>query len=333
MIAVTFVLVIVIGFVDFLTGFELSLLVFYLLPVCLAVAAVGWGFGVATALVSVGTWLAGDLAAGARFANPLVPCWNAIIALGIYLVVIWLLASVLALQREMEERVRQRTVALTEEIAERERLEKALLEIGQRERRSVGHDLHDGLGQHLTGTSLVAQALRTRLLARQAEEAADMGKIVELIDQGIEQTRSLARGLLLAQIEPNGLVIALQELADSISRQFRVACEFDGDSAVDLAESGTATHIYRIAQEALRNAVRHGRARRLRVGLAGSDGTLTLTVRDDGIGLPPPESRGQGLGLRIMAHRAAIIGAIFTIEARPEGGTLASCRLPPAPSP
>src|ERR1035438_6389129 len=130
--AATFGLVAVIGVADYLTGFELSLQVFYFLPVCLAVASVNWRFGVVTAVLSVAIWLVGDILAGAHFANPFVPGWNALIALGTYLVVVWLLASVTALHREMEERVRQRTAALTEEIEERVRLEKVVLEITDR---------------------------------------------------------------------------------------------------------------------------------------------------------------------------------------------------------
>src|SRR5580658_4362308 len=196
--ALTFALVAVIGAAAYLTGFELSLLVFYFLPVSIAVAAVGWRFGTLTAVLSVVTWLAGDFAAGAQFSNTFVPVWNALIALGTYLIVVWLLASVIALQRQMEARVAQRTAALTDEIAERVRLEKVVLEITERERRAIGHDLHDGLSQHLTGTAPVAQALWPRMSARSAEEAPEVGKIVALIEQAIEQTRSLAKGLLLA---------------------------------------------------------------------------------------------------------------------------------------
>lgn len=327
-VAATFVLVAVIGFADFLTGFELSLLVFYLLPVCMAVAAVGWRFGTFTAVLSVATWLCGDILAGARYGNPLVPGWNALIALSTYLVVIWLLSSVIALQREMEERVRQRTAALTNEIAERERLEKVVLEISERERRTIGHELHDGLSQHLTGTALVAQAVGAKISARSAEDAAEVTRIVSLIEQGIEQTRSLAKGLLLAEIERDGLSTALGELAAAARKNFRIACEFQCLADVDLGKSGTATHIYRIAEEALRNAVRHGKATRVSITLSEDAGCVGLEVRDNGTGLPSPERRGQGLGLRIMAHRAAIVGAEFSIQAPPDGGTRVQCQLP-----
>jgi signal transduction histidine kinase len=326
--AVTLALVVVIGVADYLTGFELSLFVFYLLPVCLAVVAVGWRFGSLTAILSVATWIVSDFAAGAHFASPFVPVWNALIALITYLVVVWLVASVIALQREMEDRVRLRTVALTDEITERVRLEKVILEITERERRAIGHDLHDGLSQHLTGTALVAQALVRRLAAQSSADAEEMQKIVALIEKGIEQTRNLAKGLLLAEIEREGLVTALHELASTASEQFRTQCSFTCAAPVSLDENGTATHLFRIAEEATRNAVRHGGARNVDVDLSASEGSLSLTVRDNGTGLPPPGRRGDGLGLRIMAHRAAMIGATFSVVAQPSGGTIVLCTLP-----
>lgn len=323
----TFALVAVIGVADYLSGFELSLLVFYLLPVCLGVAKVGWKFGTATAVLSVATWLTGDYLAGEHFAGPFVPIWNALIALCTYLVVIWLLASVIAIRRELEERVLQRTAALTEEIADRVRLEKAVLEITERERRAIGHDLHDGLSQHLTGTALVAQALAAKVAARSPEDAVEVARIVGLIELGIEQTRTLAKGLLLAEIESDGLVNALYELAGKVRAQFRVECEFTCSAVADLGESGTATHMYRIAEEATRNAVRHGRAKNVQITLSSEEGSLVLEIRDDGTGIAAPALRGQGLGLRIMAHRSAIIGASFAVEAQAQGGTSVLCKL------
>jgi signal transduction histidine kinase len=332
--AATFALVAVIGAADYLTGFELSLLVFYLLPVCMAVAAVGWRFGVVTAILSVATWLVGDILAGAHYANPLAPGWNALIALCTYLVVVWLFASLIALQREMETRVLQRTAALTDEIAERVRLEKAILGIAERERSAIGHDLHDGLSQHLTGTALVAQALGTKLASRSAGDAAEVGKIVLLIEQGIEQTRRLAKGLLLAEVERSGLVNALNELSLATRAQYRVECSFDCQTDSGPGEGDVATHLYRIAEEAARNAARHGKAKRIVIGWSAEPQGLVLEVRDDGTGIPEAARRGPGLGLRIMAHRAAMIGASLGVEQLTGGGTSVVCRLPnPAPLP
>jgi len=316
-----------IGLADFLVGFEASLLGVYFIPIALAVVARGWWFGLVIALGSVTIWIAGDFAAGAHFASPIVPVWNAAIALFTYLVLIGLFSGSLALQRDLEERVRQRTVELTEEIAERERLEKAVLEIGERERQRIGHDLHDGLGQHLTGTALRGQLLVEKLHERGAEEAADVGQIVALVKSAIEQTRQMAKGLLLAEIDPESLPNALREFCVNATTQFRVNCIFNCEGKVSLSESGLATHLYRITQEAVRNAIRHGQARHIEVDLLVVDRRLVLTIRDDGMGLPPPDLRRRGLGLRIMAHRAGMIGAAFAIESPPEGGTMVVCNL------
>ena len=317
-----------IGALDFAMGFETSLLVFYFVPVYFSVAVGGRWFGIATAVGCVATWLVGDFAAGAHFANPLVPWWNSLIALGTYLVLIWLLSSLLALQANLEQRVQERTAALHAEIADRERLEKILLETSDRERRSIGRDLHDGLGQHLTGTAVTGQVLFETLRDRAAPEARDAQKMVALVKTAIEQTRQLAKGLLLAEVTPDGLPAALHELAAATREQFRVDCVFaDGGSMPQLAD-GAATHLYRIAFEAVRNAVRHAQPRRVEMRLAEEPaGALVLTIRDDGRGLPVPGARGEGLGLRIMAHRAEIIGAEFSVGPAPAGGTLITCRV------
>ncbi len=325
-------LVLGIGSIDFVLGFEISLLVFYCLPVVLAVAARGWRFGVLIAFASVALWVFGDIAAGADYTSRVVPWWNAAIALGTYLIVVWLFHLVQTLLREMEARVRERTAALTTEIRERERLEKTVLEITERERRRIGHDLHDGLGQHLTGTAFAGQVLCEKLHARQLpEEEADAWKIVRLIEDGIEKTRLLAKGLLLAEIRHDGLVTALQELATTTSGQFRVTCTLAHEGNCDVAEDGAATQLLRIAQEAVRNAIRHGSARQIEIRLRGNADALELTIRDHGRGLPKPEAREAGLGQRIMAHRSHIIGGKFAIAAADGGGTVVSCRLPRSP--
>jgi signal transduction histidine kinase len=134
-------------------------------------------------------------------------------------------------------------------------------------------------------------------------------------------------GLLLAEIERDGLAGALKEFADATREQFNVSCDFSHNGPLFLEENGTATHLYRIAQEAVRNAVRHGRARHIHVELSARDPEIELSISDDGVGLPPAHLRSDGLGLRIMAHRAAIIGETLTVERMSDGGTLVLCRM------
>lgn len=326
---VTCALVLVIGLADFKLGTEVSLQIFYFLPVALAVVARGWKFGLSVSFSCVTIWVAGDIAAGARYSALVVPIWNAAIALTTYIVLVWLLSSLLQLQHDLEERVKQRTAALASEIAERERLEKSILEISERERRSIGHDLHDGLSQHLTGTAITGQLLADRLQERAAEETDDARKVVNLVKSAIAQTRDMAKGLLLADIDSEGLHSALSEFCATTTEQFRVSCTFVNEEPTLSLPSGNgvSSQLFRIAQEAVRNAVRHGDAKHIQVSLHTANGGLTLVVQDDGCGLPPVSRRGAGLGLRIMAHRAQMIGAIFNIERSPTRGTMVQCSL------
>jgi len=249
-----------------------------------------------------------------------------------YSIVVWLLASLQSLHKGLEKRVRQSTLALTQEMAERERLEKEILEVSEREQRRLGRDLHDGLCQHLTGTALAGQVLREKLEAKAAPEAADAGKIISLVEDGITMARDLARGTYLVEMEAGGLAAALQELAANISKWSKIVCVFEHERPVLIEDTTTAMHLHRIAQEAVTNAIRHGQARRIVIELSEQHGRVTLTVEDDGVGLAEGWQKSQGLGRRIMAHRAAMIGADFVIDHNPTGGTFVKCSLP-IPSP
>ncbi|MBU6402516.1 MAG: hypothetical protein KGS61_19520, partial [Verrucomicrobia bacterium] len=166
-----------IGLVDYLTGFEMTFSAFYLLEVGLASWYVGQGFGLLMSVLSAVTWIGGDMAAGARYSNPFVPIWNALILIVFYFIVVWLLTNLRSLQRGLETKVRQRTEALEREMAERQRLEEELLQISEREQRRIGHDLHDSLCQHLTATALAGQVLTERLRGKAVAEAADAGRL------------------------------------------------------------------------------------------------------------------------------------------------------------
>ena len=179
-IVASLLLVAAVGFVDYVTGHEISVSVFYLLGVAMAVWFVSPGFGVFISGLSVFVSVTSDIASGAEFSSFLVPLWNAVVLLTFYLVVVWLLALLRSLYRHLEVQVRQRTRALTDEIMERERLERELLDISEREQRRIGQILHDSLCQHLTGTTLAAQVLEEKLAARQLPETAEAGQVVGL---------------------------------------------------------------------------------------------------------------------------------------------------------
>lgn len=321
-----------VGIIDYLTGFEILFSVFYLLGVGFAVWFVSRGFGLLLSVLSVAVWITGDVAAGANYASPFVPIWNAAVLLAFYIIVVWLLAILRSFNKELEHRVQQRTLALTHEMAERERLEKELLEVSEREQRRIGRDLHDNLCQHLTGTALAGQVLAEKLATKSLTEASEADNVVRLVEAGIQMARDLARGIYPVEMEAEGLMAALQELAAKTAQWTKVSCVFEHEAPVFIDDATAATHLYRIAQEAVSNAVRHGRATRIVISLSEQNGMLTLSVEDDGVGLPDGWQRGQGLGTRIMAHRAAMIGAAFSMAPNPTGGTYIKCSLARAPA-
>jgi len=324
-------IVAVVGFADYLTGYEIFIFIFYLFAVFLAVWFVGGFFGGLISALSVMAWIFTNIAAGKNYSSYFIPVWNGMIMFIFYLVVVALLARLRTMNKELEERVRQRTAMLTNEIQERTRLQKELLETSERVQRRIGNDLHDGLGQHLTGTALAGQVLGQKLAGRSLPEAAEANHLVELIQEAIELTRTLARNLHPIEIQAGRLADNFQELAANASDRFKVSCQFEYHQAAplpDVNDVNVATHLYRIAQEAITNAVRHGKARHINVCLDSTADEIVLTIIDDGIGLPENARNGNGLGLRIMAYRASMIGATFNIERLSSlSGTCVTCTL------
>jgi PAS domain S-box-containing protein len=221
---------------------------------------------------------------------------------------------------------------IVEDITERKRLEDQLLEISEREQRRIGQDLHDGLCQHLAGVGFMSKALAQKLAVTAPTEAADARTVANLIRQAISEARGIATGLHPVKKESNATVVALQELAANIESMFRVHCVFICDPPVLIEDNNAATHIYRIAQEAVNNALRHGKARSIWITLAEADQRIALTVKDDGKGIPQPLPTARGIGIDIMTHRARVIGGTFHIGRAPEGGTVLTCSFPKPPA-
>lgn len=240
-----------------------------------------------------------------------------------------------AARATLERRVRERTLelsraneALKAEMHERTRAEREMTEISEREQQRLGQDIHDGLSQQLTGISYLIKSVEKRLAARELPEAKDAGEISELVKRAIRDTKALSRGLNPIQLESNGIVPALRELADTSCKLFRVKCEAELDAAIDVPDRAVATQLYRIAQEAVHNAVRHGRASVVKISFLSENGTPVLSVADDGSGFEPHDGEFSGMGLRNMRHRAVLIGASLDIRRIPSGGTLVRCVLP-----
>jgi PAS domain S-box-containing protein len=220
-------------------------------------------------------------------------------------------------------------VCASRDVTARRELEQEILEISNREQRRLGSDLHDGLGQELTGLSLLLKSLEVQLAREQPRYLPQLSKITELLAHTIQSTRSLARGLAPVNLERGGLPEALRHLAARCSDMYGLACRFE-DRTLRLPEldEGSATHLYRIAQEATTNAARYARANHIAIELRTTPRKLHLTITDDGIGLSAGLAQGKpGLGLKIMEYRAHMMGGTVAFE-EPGPGTRVALACP-----
>jgi signal transduction histidine kinase len=243
-------------------------------------------------------------------------------------------------QEEMERHVQERTAELITsnqilqmEIAERKRAEKEILEVTHEEQRRIGSQLHDGLCQELTGILMFAKGLTQKMEKDHSLDVAELKKISDLLHGAVSQARNTARGLYPGELEGTSLMHSLQELASNTEKVFGVSCRFDCPEPVMIGDNNTATHLYKIVQEGIANAVNHGKAKSILVSLTqngllpASGGTVTLIVKDDGAGFVLNNQESNGIGLKIMKYRADVIGASFRIMPNSPHGVLLECHL------
>jgi two-component system sensor kinase FixL len=210
----------------------------------------------------------------------------------------------------------------------RRNLERQIAAVSDREQQKLGQDLHDGLSQRLAGMSFAARVLADKLEERRLPEAEAAAKIAESLIESISQAKDIARGLYLVQLDSGGLAAALEELAAHAAASFGLDCRFIDRTAVPIGEGLAAVDLFRIAQEAVNNAARHARPKHVTIMLESDDEHISLSVEDDGCGLPENVDKPRGMGLHIMNYRARMIGASCEVKAAPAGGTVVACRLP-----
>lgn len=211
------------------------------------------------------------------------------------------------------------------DITERKECERRIAELGIQEQQRIGRELHDGLAQELAGLGYMARSLVRRLDGTDsAQTAADLGRGIQ---RALEEVRAIVKGLAPVEIDADGLKSALEELVTSLERRYGTPIHFRSRQIVPVENNSTATHLYRIAQEAASNAIQHARAKTIQVTLQSDRNQLMLAVRDDGIGYRPACGHNMGMGLQIMKHRASMIGAELDIGPALEGGTLVTCTL------
>ena len=214
------------------------------------------------------------------------------------------------------------------DISRQKSLETQVVQISEREQQRIARDLHEGLGQQLAGISCLSNALKGELAARGAAEAEAAAKISSLLDTTVAQSRNLAQGLQPVAPEPAGLMSVLADLAARVTGVFRVACQFNCPRPVLLDDNAMATHLYRIAQEAVTNAVRHGRARRIEIDLSSTPAQITLAVRNDGVQFQKKPGARHGMGLGIMKYRADKLSGTLVVQSGTHRGTEVICSVP-----
>ena len=235
-------------------------------------------------------------------------------------------------QRDFEVRMvvcnNNSVLGIVRDITKRKQLEGEILEISGREQRRIGQDLHDSLCQHLAGIGFMGKVLEKKIEQHEPLIPDDIGEIVELIDQAITMTRGFARGLNPVRLEADGLVFALSELANNMTRLFGITCRFEYTNVVLIHDNSMATHLYRIVQEALNNAIKHGKADTVTIMLRREGSSCILTVQDNGSGIGNSAHHGKGIGLNIMQYRASMIGGTLDIRDAEFGGTILTCSFP-----
>ncbi len=240
--------------------------------------------------------------------------------------------SIDGMPRDFEVRMvvcrKDEVLGIVRDITKRKQLEREILEISNREQRRIGQDLHDSLSQHLTGIGFMGKVLEKKVASGIPLELKDIAEILELIDQAITMTRGFARGLNPVELQADGLMHALGKLAENVEKLFGVSCSFVCAEPIYILDNEVATHLYRIVQEALNNAIKHGHADRIEVGLERRGAGCELRVSDNGVGMGQARGHGRGMGLNIMQYRASMIEATLDIKARPGGGTDLVCCFP-----
>jgi len=306
----------VIAAIDSITNYRIRLLPFYALPVFVLAWFCGKTWGIATGVFAASLWWCVNRFTGDPDLQGWIGVWE-VTRHGGFILIVAVVGSALRAKSD----ITAERIALLEHS---QRLEREIVNISEAEQRRIGQDLHDGLCQYLAGLTCSASSLRDDLQKLDLQSDANAAdELVTLLQDAVVQTRDLARKLVPAHVSRLGLVLPLESLARSVTRSHGVNCRFRSNASSANWDEHTAMHLYRIAQEAINNATRHGKPGNIFLFLNTNGSSLRLRVVDDGGGIF--ESDSNGMGLDIMRYRARLIGGQLTIRQRKGRGTIVSC--------
>lgn len=309
-----------IGWLDFVTSWELSLFVIYALPIMLAVWYGGQSAGIfVAALCAAAWWLANENV------NPyetlLGYVWAMLSRLFYFGVVVFAVSTVRNRQEADSVRIKM--------LEERRQLEHDIVEVSEYEQQRIGQDLHDGICQQLAAIGCAQRLLAEDLQEQNSPFADDALLIEESIRNAVIDTRNLARGIFPVHVDRSGLSVSLAELAQMTMRLTGVEITVEEKAEVHVTDPDVSMHLYRIAQEAVANAIKHGAATRIKLSIENNAELLVLRIEDNGTGIADQnDGSKEGMGLRTMRYRAEGMGARLVLDSPPGGGTTISCTLP-----
>lgn len=312
-------LMLFIGWLDHVTGWEVSWFIFYALPIILAVWWAGFSGGMAVAIVSGPVWWLAN-----RNNNPYVTevgyAW-AMLNREFYFCVLVFALNVFRSKQDAD-------AAHIQMLEERRQMEMDIIKVSEHEQQRIGQDLHDGLCQQLAAIGCAVHALAEDLNAQELPAARDAALVMESVQQAVADARDLARGIFPVHVDNSGFSVALKELADNTSRLTGVSIFIRESGEIQIESPKVAMHLYRIAQEAVANAVRHGEAREIVITVDRRGDVLEMRLEDNGSGISADKlTTSPGMGLRTMRYRAQSVGGTLEVARRSSGGTCVCCRL------
>jgi signal transduction histidine kinase len=313
------VALVVIWLIDYHADAQWSLFIFYAFPIALLVWRGDSRAAIGLAVLCAFAWWLANLESHRSILSEHAYLWAAFTRLLFYLFVA---IGGMAMRNQRDEaRARMEAMMRARE------LEQEIVRVSEREQMRIGQDLHDGLCQNLAAIDCAAACLKSDLEGRALPEAVAAGDIQKMLQDALLEARNLARGIFPVQMDAEGLPTALEELVATTNRLRQTPASIDVQGEVKIADPQVAMHLYRIAQQALNNAVQHAQAGRVAIRLRQDGGRGTMSIADDGCGFSHAEVPSRGMGLRTMHYRARLIGADLTVTTPPGGGTEVRCHF------
>jgi len=312
-------LIFIVAVVDYLTGPEVSIYPLYAIPILLVVCFGQIRLALIAVILSAIAWWTVDRAAGHVYSSEWLRTWDALVRLMLFGLVLFAAWSV--------KRQRDETRTRIELLERSHQLEEEIIGISEREQERIGHDLHDGACQYLAAIGFTASMLKQDLQKVSPGHASKIEEVASHLRDAAAQVRQLARGLSPVDRDEGGLESALEELAASTSKLTGISCSLVCTGPIPMTDNAAAINLFRIAQEAVSNSLKHGRAQAIVIALETSDSGCALRVSDDGLGFDPQPDQRKGMGLSIMRYRARKIGGELEIQPNNPSGTVVACSI------